>query len=882
MPGPQLFQSTGIEEQWQAVIGPWLRREAGQAWRDPRPTVILTPGRAESFYLRGRLVEEGISFLGLRFWTPSDARAFLLVENPGLPIPATRAELSLTARAAAEKLLAESGTDELSLKSIVREPGPFLNAYDLLLSAGWEPTREGVTYGRRPAAEMKRMLAGQKITTQAGLHRALRRETGRPLLNHLLVAGFNATHWPLWDLLRAVVNHTEDCTLSLLAPRVFAAETDQLWISSWEETIGASVEVSAANGDQDETPFADWIASYERGGPGKLEKSAVSFIATNDVQTQIESIALQTLGWLRDKSCRRLGIVFPEANALSLGVAARLRELGVPLDDGTGHWQPGFFEQRAWPAWLAVQEEPSVQWLTEWVRACEAEGMPSGAEKENLSAREATFSLDAALGESLVDHLDFLRLYLEESSTIGRAGPAADFLRRRVQLPENGTFPDFLATTRDALETLGWKDHLARIESVAPGWLRQSGWKISRRAFLTWLRESTDSRKRTRGADGNHFYGKVHLLIYAQMTGQTWTHLILTGLNEGRWPRVYEQGAFGSRHELAALNRQGRALNRRGTTQGGQGEGHEVVRDDRGHCLLPLERQELALRDLCAAVEATSAAVCLTALTRDAGRALLPSDFFSHAWQARAGRSLDDAAFRDLARQTAEECRKRRDLLAAPLKEGKSAMQESEATRIAYAARRDPTRPFGRYEFAYAKPPAEPIQLACKKWEEAWRHPSTVWLEKVVGLDSWPEGQLAWPRAVGTWVHRWLTWALRRCAEEGGAENFPRLLRAAIDREPERIRALAERAGLGLYPWWEHVWGQARAIALGLGEPLVPLLRERLFLSEFRLPLNLRAALPEGTSPISLSAGGLISCSSNPAHRPLIRSARTSGPAGAG
>ncbi len=46
----QLFQTTGVEEQWRAVVAPWLQKEGGRAWRDPRPTVILTPSRAESFY----------------------------------------------------------------------------------------------------------------------------------------------------------------------------------------------------------------------------------------------------------------------------------------------------------------------------------------------------------------------------------------------------------------------------------------------------------------------------------------------------------------------------------------------------------------------------------------------------------------------------------------------------------------------------------------------------------------------------------------------------------------------------------------------------------------------------------------------------------------
>jgi hypothetical protein len=80
MAATRLYFTASVEEQWRGLAGQWLREQARAAWRNPKPTVVLTPSRAESFYLRGRLVEEGVSFLGLRFWTPSDARKFLLGE----------------------------------------------------------------------------------------------------------------------------------------------------------------------------------------------------------------------------------------------------------------------------------------------------------------------------------------------------------------------------------------------------------------------------------------------------------------------------------------------------------------------------------------------------------------------------------------------------------------------------------------------------------------------------------------------------------------------------------------------------------------------------------------------------------------------------------
>ena len=48
-----------------------------------------------------------------------------------------------------------------------------------------------------------------------------------------------------------------------------------------------------------------------------------------------------------------------------------------------------------------------------------------------------------------------------------------------------------------------------------------------------------------------------------------------------------------------------------------------------------------------------------------------------------------------------------------------------------------------------------------------------------------------------------------------------------------------------MYPWWDHVWGQARMLALGLAETLEPHLRDRQFVSEFKLPKDLVIAFPE-------------------------------------
>jgi hypothetical protein len=814
---------------WRESAEAWL--DGPEPWRDTRPTVILTPQRAQGFYLRGRLLAKGRSLLGVRFWTPTDARTFL---RGALKLPlraATLAEQSLIARGCAEKLLrGKSADDEASLLSAAQDPAAFLRAYDMLLGAGWLPARDGAAYGKELAREFETALAKANVVTQADLHRRLRATAPlepRPIAR-ILILGFNATHWPLWDLLQAVCLQAAEAEVALEQPDEFGAALHDLWIGSWETFAGTTYEFPAAAPLPD-GPLASLATAYESGDVAAQPKTEVHFLAAAELTTQVKAVTLQALDYLRRPDCARLGIVFPEADALALGVAEQLRALDLPIDDGTGAIRPGPFESRPWQTWLELQEERTVRRMIAWLRACEAAGRESGL--PSVSAARAAGLLDRALSTSMVDDLDFLAHQMERGDADSPA--IAIFLRKLMVLPEEGTIAGFLAATREALRRLKWDDLLALLPEEAPSGLDE--FTISRRGFLAWLRDAVDSRERVRA--GNHFYGRIHLLVYGQLAGQRWTHLILTGLNEGVWPRLVEGDAYGSRYELAELNARARALNRTSAVRGGQGEGHTTVAPGRGHCLLPLERYDLALRDLCRALRATERAVCIAARTQEEGRAQLPSDFYGHAWQVKTGRVLDDTIFRDLARTTAQHVRDHAAFFPpAPVE-----TQEIAAAATAYHARRDFEQPFGRYEFAYASPPESPIQLSCKMWETAFGHPAFVWLSQVVGVETWPEGNLSWKLSLGTWAHRWLAQAVNAGPNHAGLEAR---VRAAAERGAQAVQKRARELGIELYPWWRQLWAQSQAVALALAKVLTPELADKKALAEIQLPKPLEIALP--------------------------------------
>jgi hypothetical protein len=843
MPAAQLVSYTTNAELALAVAAPWLRERAASAWKDARPTVVLTPSRAEGFYLRHLLVEQAVPLFGLRFWTPSDARGFLLAHYRLPESPATQADLRLLARVCAQRRNTGDSAAASSL-SVARDPAAFLRAYELLLGAGWNPARDAVREARELARDFQRALEGSGILTQVGLHRALMQAavaSPRVLIADLLLVGFNALHWPLWDLLQAVVRSSERTLVALAQPRVFAGEVDQLWHSSWEEFTSVEIAPVVSGDAEKPAPLARLAEAYETGETADLSELALSFAVAPDLPTQVRAVVLRALEYLQRDDCTRLGLVFPQTDALALEIARELRRLDIPVNDGPGAPLPGLFERRSWHAWLALQDEPSVGALIAWVRACEAEGLALASDLD-LDSATIAHELDHALGETLVDELPFLTSQLEEATRRHNAAPVAQFLRDRIALPAEATFAHYWELTRQAAVAAGWEPFAAELPDAPPAWLVVGKGTISRRAYLEWLRETTASRARSRGAEGNHFYGKVQLLVYGQLNTQTWSHLVLTGLNEGVWPRLGEDGAFSSRHEWAVLNRKARELNRRAAGRGRQGEGQEIVRPGFGHALLPQERHDLALRDLSQALEATSGEVCLCAIAADGGRSLLPSDFFNHAYQAKTGRVLDDETFRRLALATDAWTRKHAHLLAET--EEISAVPV-EATRRAALARRNSAEPFGEFEFAHARPPTAPIQLFCRDWEQAWKQPATAWLTQIIGARAWPDGAPAWPTATGSWTHAWLRDALR-ARRENGAPDLAAEVRTAAQRTAGRIRARANADGVALYPWWLQVWEQALSLALDFAEELADVLQGRPFHEEFKLPDGVVAALPGG------------------------------------
>ncbi|PYL16482.1 MAG: hypothetical protein DMF46_02870 [Verrucomicrobia bacterium] len=114
---------------WENVLLPWFESVATSAFTESEPVAVITPFASDATFLRSKLLERGISLLGVRFLTPAQLRE-LLLRDSGARIP-LREHLRLLLAVAAEQFVSENneakidhnGTPAVSIgKSVERDP----------------------------------------------------------------------------------------------------------------------------------------------------------------------------------------------------------------------------------------------------------------------------------------------------------------------------------------------------------------------------------------------------------------------------------------------------------------------------------------------------------------------------------------------------------------------------------------------------------------------------------------------------------------------------------------------------------------------------------------------------------------------------------------
>jgi len=811
-----LHLASSFQSAWENVLFPWFKRGARAPLEIQEPLAVVTASRAQADFLRKQLLACGIALLGVKFLTPPQLRE-LLLRRSGLKLP-LREHLRLLLAVTADELAnksKDSSTQTSVAKSIARDPDNFLRAFDQLRAAGCELNELEPPILREVATTFEKHVHQSGFTLVHEADRFLVETANEAAIEFgdLLVSDFDGAHWPLWRLLHATVRRSRRATVLLKNPRDEARDLDEAWIGTWEEHFG---ETDATPSLLNETvAFSELAQPLESAAAVTARESEplphVHFLMGRDAGEQAHAIAAVTLSFLNESTCENIGILLPGPGALARLVAQTLDALAIPHNDSIAHVMRGTFDTEEWRAWLELQHRPQLGSLLRFLNHSSAavEFFPK------LSLREIEKTLRRVCGDILINDVHVLTEYCTRAND-PKVSAISDGLRAIRFLPERAEFEQFLKATLSIIRELKWRERAAELERLSRGWSGTFIGPFSRQHFLQWLTELFIESALCRNSHGDHPYAWVQLLRYDQAENQTWSHLILGGLNEGHWPKRDDESPFLGDEQIAALNASLRNLNKRAKKEGRFGSGQTIVREGATLCLGSRERRDLALRQLLNAIESTTNEIAVTAqlyITSPREQAINPSEFFARLFFNARGDALSQREIERIHARTVDWLA-RIDLVP----ETKPDIADLDQTAVAYHARRRPEQPFGEYEFAFRKnlPPSKQISLSATDAARLLTSPALVWMKNFLRVESEEGDVISWNLATGQWVHRWLAAVAdesteKRFVPRPSANEIIARVASAAEKFRDEMVAIVSVAGKRSMPdWWISGWRNAR------------------------------------------------------------------------
>jgi len=823
---------------WKSVLLPWFKATALASLESEQPAVVVTPFPSNAAFLRSKLLEHEISLLGVKFITPPRLRDMLLAEDASaLPL---REHLRLLLAIAAESVAARNSEDvDLAAiaKSISRSPDNLLRTFDQISAAGWNFQSIGGP-AVREIIQVFQGLVRQcefELVHEADREALAMAKSAPPRFSHLLLIGFTAKHWPLSPLLQSAVFSANRATVVLEYPREQTRAADESWIGTWEENFDSAAAIT----DRSERhhPFVHLNQPAITGTDSASRKEPEFLVGFNSTE-QAQAICAVALKFLAEKSCSRLGVLFPRAGALARLVSEFLAQAGIPHHDAIGHLTPGEFEQPAWNAWLHLQENHQLEPVLRFLEA-----NPDFI--DGLSIQEVRENLRWVYRQILIDDINVLREFCARQTENEKLIRIARLLRAIAFLPAKATLAQFLTETKTIFSELKWDNRWTEIEQLSRERSAATSVEFSRAIYLRWLKEILDSFTTARAAQADHVYSRVHLLSYDEADGHEWSHLILAGLNQGEWPQSQRESGFLSDEEIVDLNA-------RATRRGKQGEGHTALAKDKTFVLSAQDERQIALRQFGAALESAEHALAITAsLLQESApeRIWNPSELFGQGYFVARNAPLSQETMSMLREKTSAWLNDQELFQLAPATDA-----EIDQTRIAYDARRKAEVPFGEYEFALREPIDREITLRATEWDKVVKTPALIWLKTYLGIENQEPNLNQWNAATGTWVHDWLA-KIAAADEKNSFVDFPpgnemceRIARAArgFRKAIVDLCAACERT---VPDWWSSGWSNALALADFLASKLAEVESWPRMAAEWRL---------ESPQLLSLSGGNKL------------------------
>jgi len=769
---------------WTHALRPWFEAWAREAWKQPKPVGLLAPDSAYLAWIKRQLVQHRIPALGVEFWTPGALRSSLCHALGDFPALAVREDLQLILEIVAGDLPANPIARAAAL-----DPSDFLRICDQLDAAGWGPEALDNPDAQELATAFYQQLSRTHLLTSAQADRELARRLpeAAPPLAQVLAAGFGPAHNGSLHLLRALPDAAE--SFALCAFTGDEADADLLWRATIESLANSEI-LPEPKASAPFVSLAQAAANHERVAANK--RAATVTLAPNVITESRVILDHITSILQKGEPDQRIGVIFSQAGQpLAREVARLLSEANLGHQDDIGR-QPGRSPNQAlFEHWARHQERANADSARAFFRA-----MKRAGNLEHDAERRLRRALEDAFQEAMTGDFRVLAPLIE---TRLQDDNARHFLHEWPLLPAQATFQEFADRCLPALGALGWPE---RIDSLKTRWRDLAAHLMTplpRKRFLHWLAEVCRIPGRTRHPLGREPFAPITLTTVEQAGAQTWDHLIFAGLNREDWPPEKPES-------LLLDARRCHELNQRCAIPGPAGEGAPILRPGKAPLASMAANRSRFDRQCRHLLSVTRKSANFTAHREkpdEPGRDQDLADWLLRITFAQTGNLPADGELRESATATAQAFR-----------EGSEPLAHFPEIARAYQSRRDSGKPFNEYSFCLTKPPAEPLTLSCRAWEDAVRLPAHAWFRHILKVE--PEGDFCdsdpRSRALGVWVHQWIR--PPAAASPFGPLPESGAWRESVDQHAgavrERVARAFEHAGRSLPDWWRMDWTQAR------------------------------------------------------------------------
>ncbi len=807
---------------------------------------MVTLSEGHTNWIKRRLLRAGIRLFGVQFLDARSLRQELGLRAGFTPPTFGRETLELLLRVQAIR----ATEHEPQALAVARHPGACLSALDDLTSSGWLDDCDQLTEILSPSLVAWLPQLDRTGSWLQHIDRGLakrynprRPRTGEvsdasaPSLSVCLF-GWDASFWPMLNLLVAAVRAADSAYVYLPLPRGTAENIQHAWHEAIAEILVEEFQDCASSGfESAQADMASRLEGTDIFSPIGAQPDEPTLLVGADGSDTVELVCDFAAGWLLDhpspkpgqpadgtanlEDSARLVILFPCRNASAVAVVRRLGAANIAVEDELGELpEPALPIQIQRAILDYLLNDTGMEPLLTLVELLNEHCVRRTAQPGDLMSR--VFPLDPievrrALHGAFSDVQHHNARVLTRGGMFSRSS-LADPLRALIShldhWPEKLPWHDALKKWEHCLEGFGLDTDL-----LEPLWSQLHHLPLTEPipaiTYFQYLSSVLGTNTARRAPEGSHRFARIVVTTLEGAVGQVWGGALFLDSLEGDWPLYPAENPFLDDAERGRLNAQ-----RNENSVDGDGQA-------RGHLLTSSELAQLEHFRFLEVLENCTGPLAFAGAVRDPAEP--NKELYPNEWALRCLVESRPAASEAEGRRLLDRWRQAVQSAAIPC--AKLAKAERKHLELIFHDRRRPDRSFDDY-FLNFRPLTTPDELpwseawSARDLDAAWNRPATFAMSQVFGVEPWRGGSGGSPvrkedATVGRLVHQWVQRALNTAREPRrlSAEDWRQALSTGLDRARREttthlLAALPGEAGQAgsehpLPFWWQGVLRKA-------------------------------------------------------------------------